>query len=685
MSLRVGIDTGGTFTDVIAIDEDSGRLIACKASSTPSDLSIGLLDSLHKALAAANIDKPVISQILHGSTIATNAMLEHKFEGLGLLVNNGFRHLIEIARQSVPDGYGNSLFWVKPPRLVPLHLVREIPGRILFNGDEQAPLDETAVLEAVAELVDLGVNCVAVCLLHSYANDAHERRVGELLAEHYPDLFYSLSSIVLPEYREYERAMTTLIDVMVKPHCKTYLDHAHDQICAETGDTPFLIMQSNGGVVSSATAGERPITMLLSGPAAGVLGAIHMANLAGYRDILTLDVGGTSTDVSLVEDLHPRTTSNSLIESYPVKTPMLDIVTVGTGGGSIAWTDRYEALKVGPQSSGADPGPVCYGRGGVKPTTTDACVVLGRLPDSLVGGELKLDASGSKSVYQKLGGQYKMSAEEVAAGVVEIATANMVHGIRQVTTTRGRDPRQYVLVSFGGAGGMFCCDVADFLGIETIISPPDPGNLSAFGLHVSDIKRDYIRTLVREQSTADHSEIENAWVELEQRGISDIREEGVPEDKVRIIRSADVRYVGEGHEIPVYVAEDRESESAIDYVWRAFHGEHQSTFGFDYQGEQSVEIVNLRVQAIGEAHRPTVRVDTKSVTELRPASKRKVYWKGTGWIECSIYNRADIPPERPIPGPLVCEEYGSTVVMPEGWVMKADKYRNLILEKYDDN
>ena len=685
MSLRVGIDTGGTFTDVVAIDEDSGRLIACKASSTPSDPSIGLLDSLHKALAAANIDKPVISQILHGSTTATNAILEHKFEGLGLLVNTGFRHLIEIARQSVPDGYGNSLFWVKPPRLVPLHLVREIPGRLLFNGDEQTPLDEDAVLEAVAELVDLGVNCVGVCLLHSYANDAHERRVGELIAEHYPDLFYSLSSVVLPEYREYERAMTTLIDVMVKPYSKAYLNHAHQQIIAETGDTPFLIMQSNGGVVSSATAEERPITMLLSGPAAGVLGAIHMSNLAGYRDILTLDVGGTSTDVSLVEDLQPRTTSNSLIESYPVKTPMLDIVTVGTGGGSIAWTDRYEALKVGPQSSGADPGPVCYGRGGVKPTTTDACVVLGRLPESLVGGELKLDVSGSKSVYEDLGKQYKMSAEEVAAGVVEIATANIVHGIRRVTTTRGRDPRNYVLVSFGGAGGMFCCDVADFLGIETIISPPDPGNLSAFGLHVSDIKRDYIRTLVREQSTADHSEIENAWVELENRGISDIREEGVPEDKIRVIRSADVRYVGEGHEIPVYVAEDREGESAIDYVWRAFHAEHQSTFGFDYQDEQSVEIVNLRVQAIGEAHRPAVHVNTKSVTELRPASKRKVYWKGAGWIECSIYNRADIPPERPIPGPLVCEEYGSTVVVPEGWVMKADKYRNLILEKYDDN
>ena len=685
MSIRVGIDTGGTFTDVIAIDEVSGRQYVCKASSTPSDPSIGLLDGLHRALAETDLDKPVISQLLHGSTTATNAVLEHKFDGLGLLVNKGFRHLIEIARQSVPDGYGNSLFWVKPPRLVPLHLVREVPGRILFDGTEQAPLDEEAVLQVLEELVALGVKCVGVCLLHSYAEDAHEKRVGELIEEHFPNLFYSLSSVVLPEYREYERAMTTLIDVMVKPYCKTYLKRAHSRICEEVGDTPFLIMQSNGGVVSSATAGKKPVTMLLSGPAAGVLGAVHMAKLAGFENILTLDVGGTSTDVSLVENLHPRMTSNSQIESYPVKTPMLDIVTVGTGGGSLAWVDQYGALKVGPQSSGADPGPVCYRRGGTRPTSTDACLVLGRLPESLVGGELTLDIAGSRQVFKDLGKQYDMSAEEIAAGVAEIATANIVHGIRQVTTNRGRDPGQYTLVSFGGAGGMFCGDVAEFLGIKTIISPPNPGNLSAFGLHVSDIKRDYIRTMVRAQSGADHAEIENAWLELENRGILDITHEGVEKSRIRLVRSADVRYVGEGHEINVQVAGLRKNESAIDNIWRRFHREHMVTFGFDYEGQQDIEIVNLRVQAVGEVHRPIVPEHSSSADQPKPVSHREVYWREHGWINCAIYDRSDIPAGMPLIGPLVCEEYGSTLVVPMSWIMQADKYGNLILERSDES
>ena len=685
MSIRVGIDTGGTFTDVIAIDEVSGRQYVCKASSTPSDPSIGLLDGLHRALAETDVDKPVISQLLHGSTTATNAVLEHKFDGLGLLVNKGFRHLIEIARQSVPDGYGNSLFWVKPPRLVPLHLVREVPGRILFDGTEQAPLDEEAVLQVLEELVALGVKCVGVCLLHSYAEDAHEKRVGELIEEHFPNLFYSLSSVVLPEYREYERAMTTLIDVMVKPYCKTYLKRAHSRICEEVGDTPFLIMQSNGGVVSSATAGKKPVTMLLSGPAAGVLGAVHMAKLAGFENILTLDVGGTSTDVSLVENLHPRMTSNSQIESYPVKTPMLDIVTVGTGGGSLAWVDQYGALKVGPQSSGADPGPVCYRRGGTRPTSTDACLVLGRLPESLVGGELTLDIAGSRQVFKDLGKQYDMSAEEIAAGVAEIATANIVHGIRQVTTNRGRNPGQYTLVSFGGAGGMFCGDVAEFLGIRTIISPPNPGNLSAFGLHVSDIKRDYIRTMVRSQSGADHAEIENAWLELENRGILDITHEGVEKSRIRLVRSADVRYVGEGHEINVQVAGLRKNESAIDNIWRRFHREHMVTFGFDYEGQQDIEIVNLRVQAVGEVHRPIVPEHSSSADQPKPVSHREVYWREHGWINCAIYDRSDIPAGMYLTGPLVCEEYGSTLVVPMSWIMQADKYGNLILERSDES
>ncbi len=348
MAKRLAIDTGGTFTDIISIDEVTGEIIALKTSSTPKNPSVGLIKSIDRIIESGDKSRPKLDMVLHGSTVATNAVLEHKFDGLGLLVTKGFRHMIEIARQSVPDGYGNSFFWVKPPRLVPLHMVREVQGRLLSDGSQVEPIDEKQTIEAVLELVEDGASCIAVCLLHSYANATHEQRIKSIISDNFPDLFISISSQVLPEYREYERAMTTLVDVMVKPYCQTYLQNAADSIATLSKEAPFLIMQSSGGVVKHSTAAERPVTMLLSGPAAGILGAVHMAKLAGFDNILTSDVGGTSTDVSIVENQTPMYTSSSMVEAYPVKTPMLDIVTVGSGGGSIAWTDDYGNLKVGP-------------------------------------------------------------------------------------------------------------------------------------------------------------------------------------------------------------------------------------------------------------------------------------------------------------------------------------------------
>ena len=681
MSLRIAIDTGGTFTDVVAIDEDTGKQFVIKTPSTPSDPSIGLLDGVDKAIKAAGVSGADISVLLHGSTTATNAVLEHKFEGLGLIVTKGFRHLIEIARQSVPDGYGNSLFWVKPPRLVPLHLVREAPGRLDHTGAELEGLDESATLEAVTALVEQGVKCIGICLLHSYASNLHEERVGALIASHFPDVFVSISSRVLPEYREYERAMTTLIDVMVKPYSKTYLTRAGNAVRKKAGDIPFLIMQSNGGVVRHETAGEKPVTMLLSGPAGGVLGAVHLAGLAGYKDILTLDVGGTSTDMSLVSDLKPQMTSQSMIEHYPVKTPMLDIITVGTGGGSLAWIDDYESLKVGPRSSGAVPGPICYRRGGEKPTVTDAAAVLGRLPNALVGGELELDIDAASKAYDTLGEVFDMAPEEVAAGVMEIATANMVNGIRQVTTTRGKDPSSYALVSFGGAGGLFAPDVAEFLDVVTVISPPNPGNLSAFGLHVCDVKQDYIRTIVRQQSTASFKEIESAWLKIEMTGRNDLLAEGVANENVKLARSADLRYVGEGHEVIVSVPDGLVGDAAIQHIWDEFHLVHFETFGFDYRDEQDVELVNLRIQAVGEASRPVIEEHVQSEKYAAPVSQRDIYWRGYGWVKCDIYDRTLLARNQKIKGPTIIEEYGSTVVVPQNWTVHTDKFGNLILEK----
>ena len=681
MGLRIAVDTGGTFTDVVAIDENSGKVVAIKTPSTPSDPSLGLLDGVRKVLAAADGKSTDVSMLLHGSTVATNALLEHKFGGLGLLVTRGFRHMIEIARQSVPDGYGNSFFWVKPPRLVPLHLVREVPGRMRFDGSELEPLDEDAVIKAARELVDDGVRCIAVCLLHSYANDAHERRVGELLAEKFPELFISLSSVVLPEYREYERAMTTLVDVLVKPYCRTYLRRAADKIAATAGDIPFLIMQSNGGLAQYLTAGERPVTLLLSGPAAGVLGSVHIAQRAGYRDILTIDVGGTSTDVSIVENWQPRYTSSSIVESYPVKTPMLDIVTVGSGGGSVVWTDPYGLLKVGPQSAGADPGPICYRKGGTRPTVTDAAVVLGRLPAALVGGEIELDVPSARKAFNVLGREFNLEPEEVAAGALEIAAANQVAGIRQVTTVRGREPGDYAMVAFGGAGGLFAAEVADFLAISNIILPPDPGNLCAFGLQVCDVTRDYIRTLVRRQSGADPNEILAVWQELERAGVADVEAEGISPAAISARFIADVRYFGEGHEVQVEIPRERSGLEAVQYMWDEFHNVHDRTFGFHYRGHQDVELVNLRVRAVGVQNRPPVAIDDNRSTQAGACGRRKVYWRTTGWIDAPLFRRGELGIGQSIAGPAIIEEYGSTTVVPPSWSLEVDRYRNLILSK----
>ena len=681
MKIRVAIDTGGTFTDVVAINEETGNTVAIKTPSTPKDPSQGLLNGIDKIFSKTNDNLNDMNMLLHGSTVATNAVLEHKFSGLGLLVTNGFRDMIEIARQSVPDGYGNSFFWVKPPRLVPLHLVREIKGRLRFDGSEIEPIDPDFALNSISELVNEGVNCIGVCLLHSYANSKHEKFIGELIKKHFPNIFFSLSSVVLPEYREYERAMTTLIDVLVKPYCETYLGNAAKKLYYDGIKFPFLIMQSNGGVVRHSTASEKPVTMLLSGPAAGVLGAVHMSKLAGFDKILTSDVGGTSTDISIVENQVPLYTSETMVENYPVKTPMLDIVTVGSGGGSIAWTDDYGNMKVGPQSAGADPGPVCYSKGGDKPTVTDAAVVLGRLPKSLIGGELELNEEKAKEIYKVFGNEHGMKPEEAAAGVLELAAINQVFGIRKVTTTRGRDPSNYAMVAFGGAGGLFATEVAEFLEITTIITPPDPGNLCALGLHVSDVKRDYIQTIVRSQSNYDQEEIIKIWTKLRDQGIKDIIEEGILRKNINIEYVADIRYFGEGHEVQVNIPQGLAIDKAINFMWQQFHQEHDKSFGFHYEGKQDVELVNLRVRAVGIQNRPKIKTVKRQQKDTKPKFSRDVFWKDFGWISSSVFDRNDLAIGQIIKGPAIVEEYGSTTVVPRNWNCIVDEYKNIILKK----
>ncbi|MGH8989619.1 MAG: hydantoinase/oxoprolinase family protein [Acidimicrobiales bacterium] len=667
----------------MAVDDARGRTYTTKTPSTPLDPSVALHAGISKVLRMAGRTPSEVTMVVHGTTTATNAVLEHEFEGIGLLVTRGFRHILEIARQSVPDGYGNSFFWVKPPRLVPLHLVEEVTGRMDYCGDEIEALDEHSVREALSGLRDRGVDRVGVCLLHSYACSDHERRVGEIAEEHFPDLSISLSSTVLPEYREYERAMTTLLDVMVKPYCSRYLKEAERRIGSDGGGRSFLIMQSNGGVVSARRAAERPITMLMSGPAAGVLGAIHAAGLSGIRDILTFDVGGTSTDVCVVRRGVPVLSSETVIEGYPVKVPIIDMATVGTGGGSIAWVDSYGSLKVGPRSAGADPGPISYGRGGTEPTVTDAALVLGRLPTALIGGELTLRHGAAQDALGELGSRLRLEPEEAAAGVLEIAAVNQVHGIRRVTVQKGIDPSTYCLVAFGGAGGMLATDVAGFLGSRTILSPSNPGNLSALGLQVSDIRRDLVRTFVRPESTVEPGEIAEAWWELEASGYRELRSEGVDDDDMLMTLAADLRYRGQSYEVRVPMGERTAGESSTA-LWGLFHEAHDREFGYSYRGEQEVELVNLRLQAIGRIARPTIDVEQDPVTlGLLDGNRqaRKVYWRKVGWVECSVVERRMLRSGSTIEGPTIVEEYGSTLVIPARWHAVCDDAYNLLLER----
>jgi N-methylhydantoinase A len=680
MPHRVAIDTGGTFTDIVAINEETGELSVTKTPSTPSDPSLALVEGVRKVADAGGFNVEDVSAVAHGTTTATNAVLQKEFHRLGLIVTRGFRHILEIARQSVPDGYGNSYFWVKPERIVPPERVREVGGRLNFRGEELDPLVESDVATAVEGFRRNGVDCIAICLMHSYANAAHEERIAELVAELMPEAFVSRSSEVLPEYREYERAMTTILDVFVKPYTRDYVLRAeqavHDTIKKAV---PFLIMQSNGGVISAAEVATKPITTILSGPAAGVLAASFVGERAGFPDMLTLDAGGTSTDVCLIEQLEPHFTTESKVDGHPVKTPMVDIVTVAAGGGSIAWMGQQGSLKVGPQSAGADPGPICYGKGGTAPTVTDANLVLGRVPSRLIGGEIQLDIDGARTAFEKLGAELGLTAHEAAAGVLEIASWNQTHGIRQVSVERGRDPRAFALFAFGGSGPLLAAQVAGLLDMETVIIPPNPGNTSAFGLLVSDIKRDFVRTFVRSEAQLDASELEAAWSELEREGRAVLTREGVAEDKMILKRIVDARYFGEAHEVQVPIPDAKIDAAALPGLIDRFHDVHDRVYGYAYRGEQPIELVNLRVQAVGVVHRPTLAPNAGGSADPKPTGTRSVYFDGEQ-VETPVYGRDQLGAGANFEGPAIVEEFGSTTVVFAGWRARVDDFGNLILE-----
>ncbi len=681
--LRIGIDTGGTFTDVVAVDAGTGRVMTTKTPSTPANPADGFMAGVRKVLDLMGAAGADVTSVSHGTTVATNQLLEGKVGDLGFITTEGYEFLLEIARQSVPDGYGNSYFWVKPPRIVPVHRVRTVRGRLDFQGHEVRPFDEADAVAAARFFRDAGIDTIGVCFLHSYADPSHELAMREVLRREHPAAVVSISSEVLREYREYERAVTTLVDAAVKPRMSSYVANIRARLDELSPGVPFYVMKSNGGVLSAEEVVHQPITTVLSGPAAGALGAALVAREAGFDKLLTCDGGGTSTDVAVVLDGEPALTTEGTVGSYPSKVPMIDVVTVGAGGGSVAWVSPEGSLKVGPRSAGADPGPLCYGKGGTEPTVTDAHVVLGRIPPHLLGGEILLDVGAARSGLEALAGRLGLTVEKAATGILEISAWNQANALREVTVKRGLDVRDFTMATFGGSGSLLLCRLVDVLGLAGVLVPCDPGNLSAFGLLTVDVRNDYVRTAVSRHADLDRQSVAAVLDDLQSQAAAALDREGFARSEHRYLRSADLRYVGQAFEVRVPAPDGEVDDAFVDAVAGAFHDAHEQLYGYAFRGDgrQPVEWVNLRVTGVGPIERPRL-------TEL-PARDGGVERARTGvrpvhfddWVETPVYWRPDLAPGDVVTGPAVVEEFGSTVPLHPGYLATVDRFGNLLVTR----
>ena len=704
--IRIGIDTGGTFTDVVAFDEASGRLTTTKTPSTPGDPSVGFMAGIDKVLGIAASTQPAepisgadVAAVSHGTTVATNALLEDEIPRMGLITTAGYRYVLEIARQSVPDGYGNSYFWVKPDRIVPVDLVKEVEGRLDVTGAEVRPFDEAQAVATARWFRERGVDTIGVCLLHSYANDVHERVMLEVLQREHPDAVVSISSQVLREYREYERTVTTLVDAAVKPKVTRYIRgiserlHAYTRAGEDTAaDIPFYVMKSNGGVLSAAEVVHQPITTVLSGPAAGALGAALVAGQAGFDRVLTLDGGGTSTDVSVALDGEPTLTTEGSVGRFPSKIPMIDVVTVGAGGGSIAWISPEGNLKVGPRSAGADPGPLCYAQGGTEPTVTDAHVFLGRIPPHLLGGEIPLDVEAARAGIERLAADLGLEPHDAARGILEISAWNQANAIRQVTVKRGLDVRRFAMAAFGGSGPLLICRLIDILDVHAVVVPSNPGNLSAFGLLTVDVKNDYVQTHVVRDGEVDRDELAAVYATLEAKAADALDREGFDRDDHGFARTADLRYDGQAFEVRVPAPAGPVDAAFQRAVVETFHDEHERLYGYCYRDDASrgghehpVEWVNLRVSGIGPIRRPQLQGLDRGDGDPAAARSgtRQVAFDGDP-VETPIYTRELLRDGDAITGPAIVEEFGSTIPIHPGFVARTDELANLVVTHADD-
>ena len=680
MTYRLGVDVGGTFTDFVLHDSQSNRLEFAKTPSTPGNQAEGVKAGVLQLIKRLGLTPESISFFIHGTTVATNALLERKGAKTALIVTKGFRDVLQIGRQDRPDLYDWHVRRSDP--IVPRRLRFEVAERVLHTGKVIEPVSNDDIAEIIQHLKDHKVEAVAVCLIHSYAYPIHEKTVGEAIRKALPDIKTSLSSEVVPEFKEYERMSTVAINAFVSPVMSRYLRNLQDSILEQGIDSGVHIMQSNGGTMGADTAVEKPVHTILSGPAAGVIGSVGIAAQTGESNTISVDMGGTSFDVCLSYKGEIRRTQDSEIERLPIKVPMVDIHTLGAGGGSIAWIDPGGAMRVGPRSAGADPGPACYAQGGVDATVTDANLLLGRLgPGSLLGGHMQLDVGMARTAIEKfIAEPLGIDVEEAAEGIIRVVNAGMIKGIRVVSVAKGYDPREFTLVTFGGAGPLHGAELAAEMDIPSVLVPIAPGVTSAMGLLMADLRHDLVRTVLLSSVDATSDFLSEVYADLEKTALGQMHREGVQWKEVSLIRTADVRYLGQGYELEVPVLNGPLSDVELDTVYSSFHDAHTQAYGYA-SPESRLELVNLRVTALTKLPQP--RLEQAELTgEPNPAralrEPRDVIFYNRP-LPSAVYSRANLIPGDILDGPAIVEQLDSTTVIWPDQKATIDQYGNILL------
>ena len=691
---RVGIDIGGTFTDAALVDGETGQVRVVKVLTTPEDPALGFMAALERGLAECGAGGRDVAAVVHATTVATNAIIEGKIARVGMLVTRGFRDILEIGRQIRSRLYDVHL--QKPTPLVPRRWSLEVGERLDAEGRVLEPLDAGEVRAAVRRLRAEGVEAVVICFLHSYLNPAHERAAAAIVREEMPEAWLSVSSEVCPEYREYLRASTAAVNAAVMPIVSRYVDALELRLATLGATAPFYVMQSNGGVMTSASAKERPVYMVESGPAAGVIAAGAVAAPYNYPNVLSFDMGGTTAKVGLIQDGRLRLSTEMEVGAqavtplgegrgggYPVRTPVIDLVEVGAGGGSEAWIDAGGALRVGPRSAGARPGPACYGLGGATPTITDANLALGRLnPSFFLGGEMTLDADAARrAIAQRVAAPLGLDPLAAASGIVEIANAHMIGAMRLVSVQRGYDPRDFVLVAFGGAGPLHANALARELGIPTVLVPPSPGIASAVGMLVTDIRHEFVATRRLRLDGLAPAVLEALFADFVREGEARLTRDGVPLADRRMLRSADLRYHGQSFELPVTVPAGPLSAADVERLREQFHAMHERAYGYAAP-EDPVELVNVRLAAVGVTPKPRRAPLAEGGPAATPALKgRRDVWFAEvgGFCPTLVLARGKLLRGNVIDGPAIIEEPDASTLVHPGWTAVVDEHANLVL------